>query len=141
MSEAAPIPVSIDMTEVYTFCVEVYTTLTEGDLLSMNGLVSAYEGINVILDEASFVSTVAVDASGTAIFKQDVTFTENVASGSVVEVGITQSGSGGAVFSGPDGNPATVTGGDIKLTASVPEPSSTALLGLGGMALILRRRK
>ena len=30
--------------------------------------------------------------------------------------------------------------GDI-VTAAVPEPSSTALLGLGGLALILRRRK
>lgn len=30
--------------------------------------------------------------------------------------------------------------GDI-ITAAVPEPSSTALLGLGGLALILRRRK
>jgi len=30
---------------------------------------------------------------------------------------------------------------DIALTAAVPEPSSVALLGLGGLALILRRRK
>ncbi len=32
------------------------------------------------------------------------------------------------------------TGADYTLT-SVPEPSSAALLGLGGLALILRRRK
>jgi hypothetical protein len=30
---------------------------------------------------------------------------------------------------------------DIVITADVPEPSTTALLGLGGLALILRRRK
>lgn len=33
-----------------------------------------------------------------------------------------------------------VTGFDVQITA-VPEPSSTALLGLGGLALILRRRR
>ena len=31
--------------------------------------------------------------------------------------------------------------GDLLTAATVPEPSSTALLGLGGLALILRRRK
>ncbi len=30
---------------------------------------------------------------------------------------------------------------NIRITTAVPEPSSTALLGLGGLALILRRRK
>jgi len=47
-------------------------------------------------------------------------------------------------------NGATIQGGDryglgevrfAEETAPVPEPSSTALLGLGGLALILRRRK
>lgn len=33
------------------------------------------------------------------------------------------------------------TGGDTAFAVAVPEPSSTALLGLGGLALILRRRK
>lgn len=33
------------------------------------------------------------------------------------------------------------SGVDIVSSAAVPEPSSTALLGLGGLALILRRRK
>ena len=37
---------------------------------------------------------------------------------------------------------ATVTTLDnITLTAAIPEPSSTALLGLGGLALMMRRRK
>ncbi|MFC5051725.1 PEP-CTERM sorting domain-containing protein [Rubritalea spongiae] len=36
-----------------------------------------------------------------------------------------------------DGTPTTTT----TVTTAVPEPSSTALLGLGGLALIMRRRK
>lgn len=31
--------------------------------------------------------------------------------------------------------------GDLQFDVTVPEPSSVALLGLGGLALILRRRK
>ena len=33
------------------------------------------------------------------------------------------------------------TGGQIRLLSVVPEPSSTALLGLGGLALMLRRKR
>ncbi len=36
---------------------------------------------------------------------------------------------------------ATVSYTDLSFTAAIPEPSSAALLGLGGLALILRRRK
>lgn len=45
-----------------------------------------------------------------------------------------------AVDSGQSNNRWSVTGLEVSYTA-VPEPSSTALLGLGGLALILRRRK
>ncbi|MFD2158829.1 PEP-CTERM sorting domain-containing protein [Rubritalea tangerina] len=38
-------------------------------------------------------------------------------------------------------NRATIAGFQIIDTTAIPEPTSTALLGLGGMALILRRRK
>ncbi|MDG1356715.1 MAG: PEP-CTERM sorting domain-containing protein, partial [Akkermansiaceae bacterium] len=35
-----------------------------------------------------------------------------------------------------------LSGGDLVLEAyAVPEPSSTALLGLGGLALMLRRKR
>ena len=30
---------------------------------------------------------------------------------------------------------------EIRFSSAVPEPTTTALLGLGGLALILRRRK
>ncbi|MBK1832355.1 PEP-CTERM sorting domain-containing protein [Verrucomicrobiaceae bacterium R5-34] len=39
------------------------------------------------------------------------------------------------------GGNGTQTFGDFSVVETVPEPSSTALLGLGGLALILRRRK
>jgi len=52
-------------------------------------------------------------------------------------------------FADPDGNSTTgivlddiyVDTTGVNLTNAVPEPSSAALLGLGGIALILRRRK
>ena len=47
-------------------------------------------------------------------------------------------GTGTAGADNGDNNFATVD--NVNLTA-VPEPTSTALLGLGGLALILRRRK
>ena len=34
-----------------------------------------------------------------------------------------------------------ISGNFIQLTMTVPEPSSTALLGLGGIALMLRRKR
>lgn len=42
-----------------------------------------------------------------------------------------------------DGEPDTVTNeyDNLHITITVPEPSSAALLGLGGLALIMRRRK
>ncbi|MGJ8674248.1 PEP-CTERM sorting domain-containing protein [Rubritalea sp.] len=47
-----------------------------------------------------------------------------------------------AVDSGQSNNRWNVNGLEVSYTtAAVPEPSSTALLGLGGLALILRRRK
>ena len=46
----------------------------------------------------------------------------------------------GLLCHGGGGNAQQVLLDDIVITG-VPEPSTTALLGLGGLALILRRRK
>jgi len=46
---------------------------------------------------------------------------------------------GAAALDGGSGD--RISGVDFGITVAVPEPSSTALLGLGGLALILRRRK
>jgi hypothetical protein len=52
--------------------------------------------------------------------------------------------SGNGIYGGAIGSP-TAQGNDLvfhaNLVAAVPEPSSTALLGLGGLALILRKRR
>ncbi|MFC4992634.1 PEP-CTERM sorting domain-containing protein [Rubritalea tangerina] len=66
------------------------------------------------------------------------TFTENLqlAAGTHTIV-ITADGSGLGVFGSIDD---LAINGSVN-TASIPEPSISALLGLGGMALIIRRRK
>lgn len=47
-----------------------------------------------------------------------------------------------AIDNAPDGNGnSRLEGFQIEFVTTVPEPSSTALLGLGGLALLLRRRK
>ena len=43
------------------------------------------------------------------------------------------------IISGNNGNAGSAA--TVAFSAVTPEPSSTALLGLGGLALILRRRK
>ncbi len=53
---------------------------------------------------------------------------------------ITYTGGEAAFTAGPGGGGLGLITSDLTITA-VPEPSSAALLGLGGLALILRRRK
>ena len=65
------------------------------------------------------------------------TFKWEIATGSTV---IGETASLGAVIQNMKGNSAYIDDGSITFT-EVPEPSSAALLGLGGFALILRRRK
>ncbi|MFK7911466.1 MAG: PEP-CTERM sorting domain-containing protein [Akkermansiaceae bacterium] len=57
-----------------------------------------------------------------------------VSGGSNIDVFIEQLGASGADRTWYDGV-------GYELVTTVPEPSSTALLGLGGLALILRRRR
>lgn len=67
------------------------------------------------------------------------TFTWDIAEGSAV---IGETAHLGALIQNMNNNSALIDNGSITYTAAaVPEPSSTALLGLGGLALIMRRRK
>ncbi|MFK7910616.1 MAG: autotransporter-associated beta strand repeat-containing protein [Akkermansiaceae bacterium] len=76
-----------------------------------------------------------------AIFDLDYSGTDTV--NSLFIDGASQAaGTWGAVGSGATNESALFTGnGLLEVTTFVPEPSSTALLGLGGLALILRRRR
>lgn len=71
-----------------------------------------------------------ITADGTDIA---VTFTYNGTDDFIALTFAQQNASGGTVFGSADIDNLTVN--------TIPEPSSTALLGLGGLALILRRRK
>ena len=69
---------------------------------------------------------------GTALSDTFAQFTHDiVGTGSTLDIQIT--------WNLPDSNQSTFID-DVQVTA-VPEPTTTALLGLGGLALILRRRK
>lgn len=90
------------------------------------------ETTNFNLDYVDFTLSVAPGAtSGTLTTDQGDSFTINS----------TASG-GNRIYwgSGSGAGQGSTTWNNINLS-SVPEPSSTALLGLGGLALILRRRK
>ncbi len=70
--------------------------------------------------------------------------TSTWAAGGGQELSFTQQASGTGTLSftfSSAGNNATLNALSIADGAPIPEPSSTALLGLGGLALILRRRK
>lgn len=75
-------------------------------------------------------------ASGTASVTSALSTTTN---GVLDFTGLTTDGSGNLVFTSGGGVPG-ISAGTVTAVA-VPEPSSSALIGLGGIALILRRRK
>jgi hypothetical protein len=60
--------------------------------------------------------------------------------GTILDFSVTSDASGDIVlvFAAPSSN---ATFNALSITTAVPEPSFTALLGLGGLALILRRRR
>ena len=69
------------------------------------------------------------------------TFIDTV-SGQVANDPVTLTSQTSQTFTSITFGASTANGGFLNLTfETVPEPSSTALLGLGGLALILRRRK
>ena len=75
-------------------------------------------------------------ANGNAFTDEFVDFTPTVTAN--YQVGVRNNGY--VSSTGADNNQSTIFFDNARLV-EVPEPSSTALLGLGGLALILRRRK
>lgn len=96
---------------------------------SANGAVSANTGTATI---AALGAEQYVTAAGSNSF----TFTFNGTDQFVGLVFAQENIAGGSTFGSADLDNLTV-----NTTDPIPEPSSTALLGLGGLALILRRRK
>ncbi|MDB4409051.1 PEP-CTERM sorting domain-containing protein, partial [Akkermansiaceae bacterium] len=70
------------------------------------------------------------------------TFTADAAS-QTFRMGATRAGNyvDGQAYDNSNGGQAQINALQVRDLGVVPEPSSTALLGLGGLALILRRRK
>lgn len=94
------------------------------------------DGEIIILDSATRIGTGSVGA------RDNYALLNN---GTVLDFSVDATASGEIWFefrsgSGNNGTGATINALSIE-GAVVPEPSSTALLGLGGLALILRRRK
>ncbi|MBT8038429.1 MAG: PEP-CTERM sorting domain-containing protein [Verrucomicrobiae bacterium] len=103
-----------------------YTTPTDGGYVFVAGVNNDYNGPAPTLTATNADLTIfsaAVDGNQSTIFAHgDVatagTFSETLSGGTALEAGSL-----------------------VAFEAVVPEPSTTALLGLGGLALILRRRK
>ncbi|MGB0774462.1 MAG: PEP-CTERM sorting domain-containing protein [Akkermansiaceae bacterium] len=135
-----------------------------GDLLDGHIEGSSPTGVSVTIDSLNFTGTydlyvyIGDDAGGRSgsvtVDGVTRTFTSRIYDGTLVNA----SAGGGAVgdymlFSGLSGSTQTITMGGIDssnrtglngfeiIGTAVPEPGSTALLGLGGLALILCRRK
>lgn len=86
-------------------------------------------GVSAITDTSAQLSTYLTPSTGGHAVKYEITVEATTATDDLRLLFGSPSGSGGeGYFAG-------------YTVESVPEPSSTALLGLGGLALILRRRK
>ena len=134
----------------------VYNGFDDGDTLTMNLLVNgATIATGVLLDGDNFSGDAASDTNNSPVYwmRFDVS-AENVAlnagSNNFSMVATANTGSSWAlapmrninnVYAGGSST-GVGGGGDLGfVVTAVPEPSSSALIGLGGIALIFRRRK
>ena len=98
--------------------------------MNVNGSSATWTFNNLLLsDNSRYMFTFTSDAAGTTTVVANTRVTLNA--GNTEQSAFN---SGNASFSGSHAMSA-------EIITTVPEPSSTALLGLGGLALILRRRK
>ncbi|MBT8038442.1 MAG: PEP-CTERM sorting domain-containing protein [Verrucomicrobiae bacterium] len=109
--------------EALTFTISDFTGLGAGESLEITG-------ISVLFGSTSESYTINGGS--------DTNFLTDSGGGNPAEF---ISVSGTTVSIGAGSSPATAFGIDSITVAVIPEPSSTALLGLGGLALILRRRR
>jgi hypothetical protein len=109
--------------------IEFGETLTSTiTLTSING----YTGIDLSDLSIGFTNATLANTGGTV--------NTTTASGTVITTNSDFAASSFLTIAPQSGGQATLTAYTIELTA-VPEPSSTALLGLGALALLIRRRR
>ena len=131
--------------------VESTYVVNAGSLLNINGNLNEYgdngakEGV-FNLNGGSMVVDGIATGGGTLDFDDNTTFNfSGIGSSLTMDFGGTYynsltdvTGDFGTVFNGAI---KAIDNGNGTFTVAVPEPSSTALLGLGGVALLLRRRR
>ena len=110
-----------------------FVNLFDGGQLNLSGTVTQETLGNGFVNFGSASSTGSVSFSGL-----NLTQVQDLVTGQKFGIGATSS-TAFADYTFTELNGSGVNG--VTVTVAVPEPSSTALLGLGGLALILRRRK
>jgi hypothetical protein len=128
-------------------------TYTFSSTVDLDGLLfwnyNEYWNGNLYNDRGIVSSDITINHDGGSFTLQDVAFTQTPGGTSNTQTSVAQQISFGSDFMGVTSvvfDDITSTSGaqtgwqEIAFTA-VPEPSSSALLGLGGLALMLRRRR
>lgn len=126
-----------DITATYTFSFDYITSNTQLNGTLPSWQIGAGDGtdrfLSDLVDSGSFISTAGTHDVNITITSTDL-INAGVTMGDNIYIRFEKPGDGGALRS------AVYQVDNVNLSV-VPEPSSAALLGLGGLALILRRRK